>query len=175
MRGLKTVGWVCGGFLGAFMALSPLGASAQSVKTLGEFNDWTAHTMTENGKKVCYIASQPKKDEGQYSVRGQIYFVVTHRPADKQFNVVTVFAGYAYRPGSPVELSVDQTKFELFTEGETAWAHDEMDRRIVQEMKKGSSMVIRGTSARGNATKDTYSLKGVSAALTAINKACDVK
>lgn len=175
MQGLKTVGLVCAGFLGAVVALFPQGAGAQSVTTLGQFNDWTAYTMTENGKKVCYVASQPKKDEGNYSRRGDIYVLVTHRPSDKQFNVVTVYAGYAYRPGSSVELSIDQTKFELFTEGETAWAHDEMDRRIVQEMRKGSSMVVRGTSARGTGTKDSYSLKGITAALSKINEACGVK
>jgi hypothetical protein len=39
-------------------------------------------------------------------------------------------------------------------------------------MRAGSTMVVKGTSARGTRTTDTYSLKGVSAALDAIDKAC---
>jgi hypothetical protein len=34
---------------------------------------------------------------------------------------------------------------------------------------------VRGTSARGTKTTDTYSLAGFGAAITAINTACGVK
>ena len=39
-------------------------------------------------------------------------------------------------------------------------------------MKAGKQLIVRGTSSRGTATTDTYSLAGFSAALAAIDKAC---
>ncbi|MFO1120388.1 MAG: invasion associated locus B family protein [Rhodospirillales bacterium] len=47
-----------------------------------------------------------------------------------------------------------------------------VDRAIVAAMKAGKAMIVRGTSARGTLTTDTYSLSGFSAALAAIDKAC---
>ena len=36
----------------------------------------------------------------------------------------------------------------------------------------GTTQVVRGTSAKGNAMTDTYSLSGVTAAIAEIEKAC---
>lgn len=46
---------------------------------LGEYGDWTAYSYKEGKNLVCYMASTPKKDEGNYKKRGDIYAVVTHR------------------------------------------------------------------------------------------------
>jgi invasion protein IalB len=162
--------------LGALAVFGPVPvAQAQQVNTLGVSGDWTAYTMIENGNKVCYVASQPKKDEGNYTARDEIYALVTHRPARQQFYVVTVYAGYPYKEGSSVELSIDSTDYQLFTQGETAWASDDMDKQIVAAMKRGLTMVVKGTSTRGTATRDTYSLKGITASLSTIDKACGVR
>ncbi len=162
--------------VGGLLAVAAAGnAEAQQVNTLGRFQDWTAYTMTENGAKVCYVASQPKKDEGNYTRRGDIYALITHRPARDQFNVVTIYAGYPYDEDASVEMSVDEKSFQLFTKGETAWATDDQDPRIVSAMKAGRSMVVKGTSSRGTATRDTYSLLGVTAALNSIDKACGAR
>ena len=39
-------------------------------------------------------------------------------------------------------------------------------------LKAGTTLVVRGTSQRGTNTTDTYSLRGVTAAMTEIDKAC---
>jgi hypothetical protein len=162
------------GALGAVILGAVPAAQAQQVNTLGVSGDWTAYTMTENGNQVCYVASQPKKDEGNYTARDEIYALVTHRPAQKQFYVVTIYAGYPYKEGASAQVTIDNADFQLFTQGETAWASDDMDKKIVTAMKRGLSMVVKGTSSRGTATRDTYSLKGITAALGTIDKACGV-
>jgi hypothetical protein len=43
---------------------------------------------------------------------------------------------------------------------------------FVAALKKGSKLVVHGTSSRGTKTTDTYSLSGVTAAMDAIDKAC---
>ncbi len=156
---------------GIVLAAAP--AQAQSAKTLGKFGNWSAYEFTENGSKVCYMAAQPAKAEGNYSKRGDVFLLVTHRPAEGSKNVLSYMAGYSYRSGSTPKLKVDGQEFGLFTQGETAWAPDAAtDEKISAAIRKGSSLVVNGVSARGTETKDTYSLKGSGAAHDAINKAC---
>lgn len=156
--------------------VSVLGASAAAGASIGEFKDWSAHVEGDGAKKVCWIYSKPKKDEGKYTARGEIYALVTHRPGDKVTNQVQFTAGYTFKKGSDVTVAIGKSKFELFTSGDTAWARNAKDdAAIVAAMRRGSTMIVTGTSSRGTATKDTYSLSGVSAAHAAIGKACKVK
>lgn len=150
-------------------------AHANSTPTeLGEYGDWTAYSYKEGKNLVCYMASTPKKDEGNYKKRGDIYAVVTHRPADKSYNVVNFVAGYDYKKGSSVIVKIGTTAFNnLFTNGDNAWAPDSStDKKLVEAMKRGQRMIVEGTSSRGTKTKDTYSLAGFSNAYKAISAKC---
>ena len=148
-------------------------ARADEPRELGRFGDWAAYVFTEEGNKVCYMASQPKKDEGGYTRRGEIFALITHRPAEGSKNVFSYIAGYPYKGGSDAVISIDNDKFTLFTQDDTAWAPDAAtDNKISEAMRKGSKMTLKGTSSRGTATTDTFSLKGSSAAQDAINKEC---
>jgi len=164
-------------FVLALVATVTAGAAtpslAQDVTTIGKFRDWTAYSYEEQGSKVCYMASQPSKEEGNYSVRGEVYAIVSHRPAEGASNVVSFMAGYPYKEKSEVTVTVDGNKsFTLFTHEENAWAYDEDDSRIVNAMRAGTRMVVRGTSQRGTLTTDTYSLMGFTNAHAAISEAC---
>ena len=70
---------------------------AQKEVSLGNFGDWEAYRVTDGGKSVCYIGSQPKKATGKYKMRGDTYILITHRPAEKSFGVVSLKAGYTYQ------------------------------------------------------------------------------
>ncbi len=144
-------------------------------KQLGKFGHWTSYVMTQNGKKVCYMASHPQKKAGKYTKRGDVYMLVTHRPAEKSFNVVSVHAGYPFSSGATVIATIDKKEFKLFAEGETAWAPNTLDKQVTTALTRGSSLVVKGKSRKGTATRDVYSLKGTTKAWNAINKACGVK
>ncbi|MSO93973.1 MAG: hypothetical protein EXQ86_11320 [Rhodospirillales bacterium] len=155
-----------------------LGPGAAAAATLIETtDDWSAFTDDEGGgKKVCYAGSEPKKETGDYKSREETFMLVTHRPAEKATDVVSVTAGYAYKKDSEVTITVGNETFRLFTDGGLAWAPDQKaDHAIVAAMKKGAGMTVVGTSARGTVTTDTYSLKGFSGAYAAANKACGIK
>lgn len=153
--------------------------AASKSKVLGQFGQWKAVQATENGKKICYMVGAPTTKKGKYLKRGQVYALVTHRPANKSFDVVSFHYGYPFKSGAEAKLIVQGKKKEtatLFTEGETAWAYDEKaDRRIATLLTKGNKLVLRGTSARGTKTEDVYSLKGSTKAYRAICRACGVK
>ena len=150
------------------------GAVAQDVQFMSSNRDWHTFTYTENGNPVCYMASQPISEEGNYTQRGDVFVLVTHRPAENSFDVVSFITGYTYRPESEVTVNVDGNTFSLFTFEDTAWARDEpTDRRLVEAMRAGAEMVVQGTSTRGTLTTDTYSLFGFTASHNEINQVCN--
>lgn len=150
-------------------------AAQQARHPIGTFDDWEAYTATEGGKKICYMGSVPKKQEGNFSKRGEVVFLVTHRPADKETGVVSITAGYTYKKDSSARVQVGDKGFDLFTDGGFAFAAEGKDKDLVQAMVRGNDMVVKGTSSRGTATTDSYSLKGFTAAWKAIGQACGVK
>jgi hypothetical protein len=58
-------------------------------------------------------------------------------------------------------------------DNEAAWlASMDDEAGFVGALKKGTKLVVHGTSGKGTKTTDTYSLGGVTAAMDAIDKAC---
>lgn len=159
-----------------FLSISSVQAM-EAPKLLGKYGDWSAYTYKENGKNVCYIASTPKRDEGKYTQRGDIYAVVTHRPGEKSFDVVNFVAGYTYKKGSKVEIKIGKETFNnIFTDADKAWTLTEKDdQALVAAMKRGQRMIVKGVSSRGTQTKDTYSLSGFTRAYKVISAKCGKK
>lgn len=148
---------------------------ADEPRLIETSGDWSAYVFMEDGKKVCYMASQPKKAEGDYTRRGDIFALITHRPGENTKDVFSYITGYSYKPGSDVTVTIDSDKFTLFSQDDTAWASDaSTDGKISQAIRKGSKMVIKGVSSRGTQTTDTFSLKGSGAAHSAISKECGI-
>ena len=149
---------------------------AQKAQFIGTFQDWEAYAGNEGRAKVCYAVTQPAKKEGQVAKRGDVYLFVTHRPGDKERDVVNVKAGYKYKAGTAVNAAIGNQTFTLYIKDDTAWNRtSDEDKTMVQAMIKGATIIVRGTPAAGAATADTYSLKGFGAAYQAIGKACGVK
>ena len=160
--------------IGAFTVASITAAEAAQPQVLGEYGDWTAWTYNEGGNLICYMSSTPKKDEGKYSKRGDIYVIITHRPAEKAFDEVSFVAGYTFKSGAPLVIKIGNKSFRnTFTDGDKAWmVSNAEDKNVIAAMKRGSRMIVDGTSSRGTATKDTYSLKGFTSAYNAISAKC---
>ncbi|HMA48575.1 MAG TPA: invasion associated locus B family protein [Magnetospirillaceae bacterium] len=155
--------------------LLPLAAqSADSgAKLLAKSGDWESFTYNDKGGKVCYVASQPKRSVGAAKGRGNVFFTITHRPADKSIGVISVDAGFTYKKDAPAELDIGGAKFDLYTTGGSAWARN--DKAVVAALLKGKSVIAHGTPAKGDPVADTFSLDGFAKAYGEINKACDVK
>lgn len=158
----------------------PAPAQAQPAqpqpKRLGAAQGWTAYTLAEKGGQICYVVGEPSKSEPAGAKRNPVHLLVTHNTADKTTGVVSFNAGYAFKDGSEVELDVGGKKFSLFTKEDTAWARDAAtDKAIVDAMLKAKQAVIKGNSARGTATTDTYVLAGFGQVIGEIDKACKVK
>jgi hypothetical protein len=154
-------------------------AYAASPTLLSKFNDWVASTYDDNGKTLCYATSEPRHQTGAAKGRSKAYIAVTHVSlADSNLHdQVSYIAGYELKPSSTVKLVIGKESFSLdLLQKDRAWAKDaDADKALVAAMRKGNSLIIRGTSAQGGEVVDSYSLSGFSKAYQAISGACKVK
>ena len=153
--------------------LMPLASFAGQPRLMATHGDWEVYVFFEDGNKVCYIASQPKLQQGNYTKRGEPFALITNRPKENTRDVFSYITGYSYKPGSEVTVKIDNKEFKLFTQNETAWGPDaETDRKLAAAIRDGSKMTVIGTSSRGTVTTDTFSLKGSSAAYKLMASEC---
>jgi hypothetical protein len=178
-RGIKVAHMILHGRTGAvaliIMTLSSAQGFAQGAEpeSLGVFDDWTAYTYKAADTKVCYVSSTPKGSEPKNIKRDPAFFLVTHMPGRKVKGEVSTIIGYPFKKETSAELTIDDAKFTLFTNADGAWAESPAtEKEIVAAMKNGKVLKVKGTSWRGTQTEDSYSLAGISAALSTIDKAC---
>ncbi len=156
---------------GLFLAASP--AFAQTAKLLKTFDDWQVFVHEANEEKVCFAASAPKDTSPKGVNRGSIFLYLTTWQKDGVKNEVSVKVGYTFKPESTPTLSVGVDKYELYPKDDKAFMRDPAEeRKLVDSMRKGSSLVIKGESSRGTTTEDKYSLIGLTAALSHVEQVC---
>ena len=167
---LSAIGFV----LAALSVLAAPLANAQRPQSLGAYTDWQAFQAVEpNGQLVCFMASQPKNSEGNYTQRGSIWLLVSHRPGIET-NVVSMEAGFTYKAGVNHLITIGNSRYGLFPQGETAWSFPEDDNKLIGDMKAGRNLVVDSESTRGTKIRDTFSLLGFTAAYNKISEACQV-
>jgi hypothetical protein len=156
--------------MGAPVAMAQESTNRVSVKT-----DWSV--FAEESPKECWGVSSPKetvntKDGKPVQVRrGDILLFVTFRPGVA--GEISFSGGYPFAGGSTVNLNVDGTGYELITDGEWAWPGTrEDDAAILAALKKGTTAVLTARSGKGTQTKDTFSLRGFTAAMEEAGKRC---
>ncbi len=151
-------------------------AAESPTNRLGSVLSWSAYDYKGKSGLVCYLIGDPRKTEPARMRRKPPIAMITHRPGEKVYDVVSFVEGYPLKKGSDVALDIDGKKFDMFTDGDSAWSRtSDLDKQIVAAMAKGRTAVVTGTPDQGPPTVDTYSLAGFSRALALIDKACGVK
>lgn len=154
-----------------------LGAAGaqESTNVVATEGDWTV--FAAQNPNECWAVSPPKstvntKDGSPVEVtRSDIRLYVAYRSG--QNGEVSFTGGYPFAPDSTVELDIGGQKFNLFTEGESAWTGSPAeDAKLISALRAGSSAVVTGRSSRGTVTKDTFSLSGITAATNTAKARC---
>ena len=160
----------------AVLVLAPHAGRAQTAaapKQVSAHRDWSVYEVTDSRGRICYVATEPKEQAGNYSRRDPPALLVARLPGNPPSEEVSVQPGYSYLKGSSVEVKVDGRAFKMFTEGEHAWTRtNNEDRSLIEAMKGGALMTVRGTSIRNTYSQDRYSLSGFTAAMDAMREAC---
>ena len=161
--------------LGAILILlaAARGASAADPEQLGTFKDWTAFRFSDSNGVVCYVLTSPDEMLPKNVNHGGVFFLITNWIAQETNGQPSVLTGYDFKDDSPVTLEIGGAKWNMFTKAKGAWLRGaDEEQALIAAMRKGSSMRIKGTSARGTATEYRISLAGISAALDKINSDC---
>jgi invasion protein IalB len=160
----------------AATAAAPAAAAGDAQPTLlGQYGDWGAYTASPGGNKVCFALAKPKavKTEPEGRKRDPSYVFVSTRPADKVKNEVSVIIGYPFKTNSDATAEVGTAKFAMYTKDDGAWIKNAGEEvRMVDAMRKGADLTVKGTSGRGTQSTDQYSLKGLAQALDKIEQEC---
>jgi hypothetical protein len=142
---------------------------------IGQFGTWGAYTAAPNGKKVCFALAKPSssKTTPPNRPRDPAYAFVSTRPAEKVTNEVSVMIGYAIKPGSESTLEVGGASYAMYTQGDGLWIKNAAEEeRMVEAMRKAADATVKGVSAKGTETTDTFSLKGLAQALDRLAQDC---
>jgi hypothetical protein len=151
------------------------GAPGVQPILLGQFGEWGAYTATPGGKKVCFALAKPATSQTNppNRPRDQAYMFVSSRPAEKVKDEISVVIGYGFKPNTDANLEVAGAQYGMYTQNDGAWIKNAAEEiRLVEAMRKSSDVTVKGTSARGTATIDVFSLRGLSQALDRVGQEC---
>ncbi len=160
----------------AATATAPAAPGGDAQPTLlGQYGDWGAYAASPGGNKVCFALAKPKttKTEPAGRNRDPSYLFVSTRPTEKVKNEVSVIIGYPFKSSSDATAEIGTTKFAMYTQNDGAWIKNVAEEaRMVEAMRKGADLTVKGTSGRGTQSTDQYSLKGLAQALDKIEQEC---
>jgi hypothetical protein len=156
---------------------APAAAVAGGAKPtlLGQFGEWGAYAASPGGKKVCFAIARPTSSETNPPAksRNPSYMFISSRPAEKVSNEVSIVIGYPFKPNTEATAVVGAASFVLYTQQDGAWIKNVSEEaRLIEALRSGQNAVVKGVSAKGTQSTDTFSLKGFSQALDRTDQEC---
>lgn len=142
---------------------------------IGQFGTWGAYMAAPGGKKVCFVLAKPSssKTTPANRPRDPAYAFISTRPSEKVVNEVSVMIGYPLKPGSESTMEVGGASFAMYTQGDGIWIKNAAEEdRLVEALRKSGEVTVKGVSAKGTATTDVFSLKGLAQALDKVAQNC---
>jgi hypothetical protein len=154
---------------------APAAAEGAQPSLLGMFGDWGAYTASPGGKKICFALAKPSKSETTppNRPRDPAFLFVSSRPAEKVKDEVSLIIGYGFKPNTDATLELAGATYAMYTQSDGAWIKNAAEEtKLVDAMRKGGDLTIKGTSVRGTGTLDVFSLKGLAQALDKVGEEC---
>ena len=148
---------------------------AQGATLLGQYGDWGAYTASPGGRKVCFALAKPTSSTTNppNRPRDPAWLFVSTRPAEKVKEEVSVIIGYPFKANVDATMEIGGATFAMYTQNDGAWIKNAAEEaRLVEALRKGSEVTVRGESGRGTKTTDVFSLKGISQALDRVGQEC---
>ena len=154
---------------------APSVPGAAQPTLLGQFGDWGAYTAAPGGRKVCFALAKPANSTTSppNRPRDPTYMFISSRPAEKVKDEVSIIFGYGLKPNADATIEVSGANYAMYTQTDGAWVKNAAEEaRLVETMRKGADLTVKGMSAKGTASTDVYSLKGLPQALDRVGQEC---
>ena len=149
------------------------GGSAQPT-LLGQFGEWGAYTAAPAGRKLCFVIAKPSSQQTKPPGRPRdpAYFFISTRPAERVKEEISTVVGYGIKPDS-ANAVIGSASFAMYAQNDGAWIKNAAEEaRMIEALRKGGDLVVKGTSTRGTESTDTYTLRGLAQALDRASQEC---
>lgn len=145
-------------------------AQALLLETAGK---WQAFSSQQGRSKVCYALSkaESRSPANLKDVEGLLF--ISSRPAEGVRNEISLVMNFDLNENVEHQAVIGSEQFALVAKGQNMWLKNPAEEpRMLDAMRKGSTLEIKGTSKRGNPTSDKYSLAGVTQVIKRAEDAC---
>lgn len=151
-----------------------LSTTADAAKLVEKSGDWSMFSHDAAQKRICFVATQPSSSTPKDAKREQAFFYISAWPKDGVKSEVSILLGYPIKKGSDVTVTVGSASFKLFAQGDKAFVANPNDElKLIEAMKRGSTMDVAATAEAGFETQDKFSLSGITAALKNLGSKCE--
>ena len=154
----------------AAAAASPGQGQAMLLETAGK---WQAFSSQQGRSKVCYALSKAETriPTNLKDVEGLLF--VSSRPGEGVRNEISFVMNFDLKEGVEHQAIIGNERFALVAKGQNMWLKNPAEEpRMLDALRRGSGLEIKGTSKRGNPTSDKYSLAGISQIVKRAEDAC---
>jgi invasion protein IalB len=140
---------------------------------IGKAGAWGIFTNGEGRAKNCFIMAQPAERLPKGLTRDPAHIFITIRQGEANKQEFSMLTGYPLKAGTDALISVGTVNFAAIGQNKSVWLKNPAEEnRFIGELRKGSTLSVKGTSLRGNDTTDRYTLTGFGQALERAQKEC---
>lgn len=156
-----------------FIGLSSAALAQSTPKLQTTYKDWRVFTHEQAGDLVCYVQSEPIDMSPKNVDHGKVAFFVGTWHSGRAFEQPSLMTGYQLRTQTPPRAIVGSTRITMFAVGREAFVESGRDeKKLVDAMRRGSTLRVEAMSERGTATAYEFSLSGITAALKKADQLC---
>ncbi|WP_158516155.1 hypothetical protein [Bosea vaviloviae] len=145
-------------------------AQAMLLETAGK---WQAFSSQQGRSKVCYALSkaEARLPANLKDIEGLLF--VSSRPTEGVRNEISFVLNFDLKEDVEHQAIIGSERFALVAKGQNMWLKNPAEEpRMLDALRKGSGLEVKGTSKRGNPTSDKYSLAGMNQAVKRAEDAC---
>jgi invasion protein IalB len=148
-------------------------AASGNAFEIGKAGAWGIFTNGEGRAKNCFIMAQPAERLPKGLTRDPAHIFITVRQGEANKQEFSMLTGYPLKAGTDALISVGAVNFVAIGQNKSVWLKNPAEEgRFIGELRKGSTVSVKGTSLRGNDTTDRYTLTGFGQALERAQKEC---
>lgn len=149
------------------------GGQTGNAMEIGKAGAWGIYTTGSGRTKTCFLQAQPAERVPRGLNRDPAFAFVSMRQGEAQRSEFAIIMGYPMKNGAEATATVGATAFAMLGKDKSAWLKNPAEEgRFLAELRRGTALSVKGTSARGNDTTDRYSLTGFSQAFERAQKEC---
>ncbi len=158
---------------GAAGAVGAAGAAAVKPALVQSYGEWGVYAAKAAKTRTCYALAKPKERLPASLNRDPAYVFISQRPVEGVRNEVSIIMGFDVKPDGAPKAEIGGAEFSLVAKGANLWVKNAAEEgAFIDALRKGSRLVIKAQSLRGNQTSDTYALGGLGQALDRVTKEC---